>query len=99
MDNVACAIGISIWRCIYVQTFLVYALHIISFSIIYTWLYLNTNHSLFYTILFHGATDGIGAFFPVIASSSGQGPNLPTVIMEIGIALLMIQAIRKQGSC
>lgn len=69
---------------------LIYFLHIECMSIFYAWLFFKTGRSLLLAGLFHGTTDGIGAFFPITNSLIGQGPNLPTVILEIIIALLMI---------
>lgn len=71
-------------------TFLIYLLHIVCFSIFYTWLYLKTNWSLLLVGLFHGATDAFGSFFPLTASSVGQGPNLYTALLELFVALLMV---------
>ena len=59
-------------------------------SIFYAWLYFKTERSLLLVGLFHGTTDGIGAFFPITNSLIGQGPNLSTTALEIIIALLMI---------
>lgn len=70
-------------------TFIMYLVHIICMSVFYSWLYFRSKKSLLLVGLFHGATDGIGAFFPITASVIGQGPNLPTLIMEIIIALLL----------
>ena len=41
-------------------------------------------------ILIHGATDGIGSFFPATNSIIGQGPNGATLILELIIAAIMI---------
>ncbi len=68
---------------------IIYFLHIECMSIFYAWLFFKTNKSLLLVGLFHGTTDGIGAFFPITHSIIGQGSNFPTVILEIVIALLM----------
>lgn len=73
----------------------IYFLHIECMSIYYAWLYFKTNKSLLMCGLFHGATDGIGAFFPVTVAAIGQGPNTPTLSFEIIIALLMIPYLVK----
>jgi membrane protease YdiL (CAAX protease family) len=74
---------------------IIYFLHIECMSIFYAWLYFKTDRSLLLAGLFHGTTDGIGAFFPITNSLIGQGPNLPTVILEIIIALLMVPYLLK----
>lgn len=76
-------------------TFLIYFTHIVCFSIFYAWLYLKTNFSLLLVGLFHGATDGFGAFFPLTSSLVGQGPNFYTVMMEVLVAALMIPYLFK----
>lgn len=70
------------------QAFIFYILNVCRF--IMPGSILKTNKSLLMCGLFHGTTDGIGAFFPVTAASMGQGPNAPTLLLEIITALLMI---------
>ena len=74
---------------------IIYFFHIEAFSIIYTWLFFKTNKSLLLVGLLHGATDSFWAFFPMISSTIGQGPNLPTVILEVFVALLMAPCLWK----
>lgn len=74
---------------------IIYFLHIECMSIFYAWLFFKSNKSLLIVGLFHGTTDGIGAFFPITNSLIGQGPNLPTVMLEITIALLMVPYLWK----
>lgn len=78
-----------------VNSGIIYFLHIECLSIIYAWLYFRTDKSLLLCGLFHGATDGVGSFFPLTASTIGQGPNLTTLSLEIMVALLMIPYLLK----
>lgn len=73
----------------------IYFLHLECLSIIYAWLYFRTGKSLLMCGLFHGATDGIGGFFPLTASTIGQGPNLTTLSLEVMVALLMVPYLLK----
>lgn len=72
---------------------LCYFLHIECMAIFYSWLYLRTNKSLLCCAVFHGMTDGIGAYFPLTASTMGQGPNTATLLIELLIAALMFRTL------
>jgi len=49
--------------------------------------------------LFHGATNAIGAYFPLTALSIGQGPNLPTLVMEIIVAGIIVPYLLQLKYC
>ncbi|MFA6409372.1 MAG: CPBP family intramembrane glutamic endopeptidase [Gammaproteobacteria bacterium] len=76
-------------------TMVIYFLHTECMSIFFAWFYFKTNRSLLICGLFHGAANGIGAFFPMTASLIGQGSNVTTLSFEIVIALLMIPYLYK----
>lgn len=78
-----------------VNSAIIYFFHIECMSIFYAWLFFKTGRSLLLAGLFHGTTDGIGAFFPMTNSLIGQGPNLPTTLLEVMIALLMVPYLLK----
>lgn len=80
-----------------INSAIIYFFHIECMSIFYAWLYFKTEGSLLLAGLFHGTTDGIGAFFPITNSLIGQGPNLPTVILEVIIALLTVPYLLRRG--
>lgn len=68
------------------ENILNYYAHILSLSIIYTWLYEKVEGSLLLTSLFHGALNTFSRFAPTIGSPLRQGPNITTTIMEAAIA-------------
>jgi membrane protease YdiL (CAAX protease family) len=78
-----------------IDSSIIYFFHIECMSIFYAWLYFKADRSLLLTGLFHGTTDGIGAFFPMTHSMIGQGPNLPTLVLEIFVAIIMIPYLWK----
>ena len=71
-------------------TLMIYTFSIITSTVAYSWLYFKTGKSLLMPGLLHGALNGFAGYFPLMASSIGQGPNLSTVVLQIIITSAMI---------